>query len=214
MSEIMSLPIVYTFRRCPYAMRARLAIELCEVNVEYREILLRNKPIQMLKSSPKGTVPVLVLNNQQVIDESLDIIYWTLEKNDLLNLLKTTSLDAEKRLIAINDSQFKMWLDKYKYAVRFPEQTMESYRDNCAFFLDKLNSLLNKNKFLFGNNLGLADIAIFPFIRQFVSVDKIWFDSTKYDYLKSWLSENINSDLYKAIMVKKEVWRGDPRDVF
>ncbi|PCI73490.1 MAG: glutathione S-transferase [Gammaproteobacteria bacterium] len=201
-----NLPILYTFRRCPYAMRSRLAIELCSINIEYREILLRDKPQSMLEASPKGTVPVLAVNTEIIIDESLDIMFWCLNQNDPSQLLSSDILDSAKELIKTNDHQFKSQLDKYKYAVRFPEQSVESYRDNCEFFLINLESLLNKNKFLLSGKLGLADIAIFPFVRQFAFVDKAWFDSTKYKCLQKWLNYHLESELFKRVMLKRDVW--------
>ena len=200
------LPTLYTFRRCPYAIRARLAIELSSTNIEYREILLRDKPQAMLEASPKGTIPVLVVNTEIIIDESLDIVFWCLNQNDPSQLLSTDILDSAKQLIEINDHQFKPQLDKYKYAVRFPEQSVESYRDNCKFFLRDLESLLNKNKFLLSDKISLVDIAIFPFIRQFAFVDKAWFDSTEYKHLQKWLNHHLESELFKRVMVKRDVW--------
>lgn len=201
-----SQPILYTFRRCPYAMRARLAVVLSGVKVEYREILLKDKPESMLEASPKATVPVLIVKGEPVIDESLDIMFWALLHSDPKNILDISTLNRAKKLICINDLEFKPKLDLYKYAARFPEKSELEYRDECDTFLQKLNILLMQNKYLFGNNLTIADIAIFPFIRQFALVNKTWFDSIKYHYLRDWLNENIGSELFKQIMVKKEIW--------
>jgi len=200
-------PILYTFRRCPYAIRARLAIQLSGVEVEYREVLLREKPAEILKVSPKGTIPVLIINNETVIDESLDIIFWALQQSDPKNLLTCSVVSKAKNLIHLIDTEFKAKLDLYKYAVRFPKKSEVDYRNDCLLYLQELNELLERNKYLFGSNLGIADIAIFPFIRQLAFVDKQWFDSTEYDYLKAWLSRNLESELFQQSMVKREVWK-------
>ncbi len=211
MSEIdedkyITLPILYTFRRCPYAMRARLAIELSGLKIEYREILLRDKPKSMLEASPKGTVPVLVVNVKTIIDESIDIIFWALQRSDPDNYLDYSVLKMAKKLIEVNDLGFKPKLDCYKYAVRFPERSEIEYRYDCMKYLQTLNDLLATNKYLLGEKPTIADIAIFPFVRQFAFVDKTWFDSTKYKYLQKWLNHHLESDLFKRVMVKRDVW--------
>ncbi|MGB0495382.1 MAG: glutathione S-transferase [Kangiellaceae bacterium] len=202
-----SEPILYTFRRCPYAMRARLAIQSSGAAIEYREILLRDKPKAMLDVSPKGTVPVLVKQSGNVVDESLDIMLWALQKRDPSNLLNVESLNDAKHLIAINDDLFKPKLDLYKYSIRYPERSKIEYREDCLFFLRQLNNYLLQNKYLLGDKLSLADIAIFPFIRQFAFVDKTWFDSTEFIELNRWLQKNLDSTLFKKIMLKRDVWR-------
>lgn len=200
------VPILYTFRRCPYAMRARLAIEISGVTVEYREILLRDKPQTMLEASPKGTVPVLVINNKVIIDESMNVMYWALQQSDPDNYLDSNLRDEAKKLIELNDSEFKSKLDCYKYAVRFPGKSEVEYRDECLEHLHKLNNLLMKNEYLLGDKPTIADIAIFPFIRQFASVDRSWFDSIEYKYLQNWLNYHLESKLFKHIMIKREIW--------
>jgi len=204
-----NLPLLYSFRRCPYAMRARLAIDAASIAVETREILLRDKPKEMLQASEKGTVPVLVLPNGQVIDESIDIMFWALQQNDPHNFLAESELDIAKELIKKNDVSFKPNLDKYKYAVRFPEKSVREYRSDCESFLNDLEKRLTLKKFLVGDNKTIADIAIFPFIRQFAFVDKDWFDTCKYGSLKVWVNENLNSEEFHRIMVKREVWKAD-----
>src|SRR5690554_5339291 len=165
-----NFPILYSFRRCPYAMRARLGILFAGLQVELREIVLRNKPAQMLAISPKGTVPVLQLPDGQVIDESLDIMRCALQLQDPQQLLDESTLTQGYALIEQNDRQFKHWLDRYKYADRYPEMTQLEYRLQGEVFLQQLEQLLNQS-FLLGDKISLADIGIMPFIRQFAHVD-------------------------------------------
>lgn len=179
--------------------------------MQLREILLRDKPVEMLNISSKGTVPVLQLADGQVIDESLDVMFWALEQVDPLNLLEQQTLSHSKALVDINDHQFKPCLDRYKYAVRFPEQTEQVYREQCVFFLKQLDDLLIKNPYLFGEKLCLADIAIFPFIRQFASVDRRWFDSSDYINLREWLQRLLDSELFTSVMNKYKPWLENER---
>jgi len=202
-------PVLYSFRRCPYAMRARLAIDSAQVLVETREILLRDKPQEMLEASEKGTVPVLVLPSGEVIDESLDIMFWALSKNDPNNLLDERYLEIGKILIQKNDLSFKANLDKYKYWVRFPEKSEQEYRQNCEIFLVELERHLSQNKFLLSKKQTIADVAIFPFIRQFAFVNKAWFDASPYKSLKIWLGSNLDSEEFHRIMVKQKVWESE-----
>jgi glutathione S-transferase len=215
MQEVV-LPILYSFRRCPYAMRARLAIAYSGIDVEIREILLRDKPKEMLIASEKGTVPVLVLPDGNVIDESLDIMYWALKMNDSNNWLpEEKNKEETKDLIKENDGQFKCQLDKYKYSNRHPESDMESYRKNSEQFIEKINSILSKNKYLMGPHITIADMAIFPFIRQFAHVDKEWFYKSSYTNLQKWLDGLITSNIFEIIMKKYEQWEtGDNQRIF
>jgi len=196
--------ILYSFRRCPYAMRARLAIHVSGLSVQLREVVLRNKPAEMLALSPKGTVPVLQLADQ-VLDESLDIMLWALAKHDPENWLNPSigSIDDALALIEISDGKFKHVLDRYKYADRYPEHSAEYYRLQAEFFLLQLEQLLNKSDYLLSSHACLADMAILPFIRQFAHVDKIWFDQTPYPKLRHWLSEFLLSERFVKIMEKK-----------
>ncbi|CAH1204119.1 Glutathione S-transferase [Candidatus Nitrotoga sp. BS] len=202
-----NLPILYSFRRCPYAIRARLAIEASGVMVELREILLRDKPVQMTSISEKATVPVLVLPDGKFLDESLDIIYWALEQNDPQNLLLIERQQDISQLILKNDSQFKLKLDKYKYAVRSPEKSVQEHRAECEFFLMELEERLMSNSYLLGAQLSVADIAIFPFIRQFASVDTNWFDASQFVFLRSWLRSCVESSAFERIMKKYIPWK-------
>lgn len=195
------LPILYSYRRCPYAMRARMALSYAGIAVEIREISLKQKPMHMLQVSPKGTVPVLVLTDGQVIDQSLEIMQWALQQQDADGWLSADPQLAEL-LITENDGSFKQHLDRYKYAVRFPQHSAEDYRQQGELFLAKLELRLQQNTFLLSNSISIADIAIFPFIRQFAAVDNGWFESTDYLKLKSWLQLLVESDLFKRVMVK------------
>lgn len=201
----MAIPILYSYRRCPYAMRARMALRYAEIAVEIREISLRQKPAHMLQVSPKGTVPVLVLSDGSVIDQSLDIMRWALKVADNDGWLNA---DAEltATLISENDGAFKQNLDRYKYADRYPQQPAEFYRAQGEIFLARLDSMLKKNTFLLGAKLSLADIAIFPFIRQFAAVDADWFDNSDYQHLQRWLKYLHVSPLFCKIMEKHPLY--------
>lgn len=200
-------PILYSYRRCPYAMRARMALKSAGIEVDIREISLKEKPAHMLKISPKGTVPVLLLPHGQVIEQSLDIMVWALQQRDKDGWLNADS-HLMHDLIAENDGSFKRALDKYKYAIRFPEQPIEVYRAQGEVFLQRLESLLNSSPFLLTPQPCMADIAIFPFIRQYAAVDAEWFESTPYLRLKVWLKHLLESDLFHSIMEKREVYAG------
>ncbi len=213
----MTLPILYSFRRCPYAMRARMAIAYTNTQVELREILLKNKPDAMLAVSPKGTVPVLVINEKNIIDESIEIMFWALKQNDPDNWysLQQESIQSKiNQLINENDREFKTHLDKYKYAVRFPEQSMLEYREKGEIFLAKLNFLLSQHAYLVGDQICLADIAIFPFIRQFAYVEIDWFKKCEYEYLKLWLFKMLESNLFTRVMLKYQPWKTQDNPTF
>ena len=204
------LPILYTFRRCPYAMRARMAIYYSGITVEIREILLKDKPKQMLEVSPKGTVPVLLLSNGEVIEESREVMMWALKQNDPDTWYAGLCQEQQSEiqfLINRNDNDFKPWLDKYKYSVGYPEHSQEYYRKNAEVYLFDLNTRLSLSKYLVADVVSIADIAIFPFIRQFAFVDKTWFEQTQYSYLRNWLNTLLNSELFYSIMNKYPCWR-------
>ena len=191
---------LYSFRRCPYAMRARMALRYSGVPVEIVEVSLKAKPAEMLAISPKGTVPVLDAGGQ-VIDESLEIMRWALAQNDPDDwLLGGDSRIAE--LIEANDQVFKVHLNRYKYAERYPEQPMEVYRAEGALFLQKLDELLEGRVYLLANHPSLADIALLPFVRQFAHVDRDWFAQTPYVRLQAWLQRFLESELFTGIMKK------------
>jgi len=202
----MVLPILYSYRRCPYAMRARMALSYAGIAVEIREVSFKDKPAHMLQVSPKGTVPVLVLQSGQVIEQSLDIMYWALQQHDADGWLREDP--QQQLLIAENDGSFKQSLDRYKYAIRFPEYSAEHYRQQGELFLQKLERRLQQSAFLLGNTISLSDIAIFPFIRQFAAVDSVWFETAAYTRLKSWLQHLVNSTLFESVMTKYPSYTG------
>lgn len=200
------LPILYSFRRCPYAIRARMAICYASITVELREVSLANKPQAMLDLSAKGTVPVLQLKDG-VIDESLQIMHWALVQSDPDGWLGSQILEQGQLLIQDNDHHFKLWLDKYKYWDRFPEQSQDFYRSRAEQFLVRLETLLSQHRFLLGQQLCVADIAIFPFVRQFAYVDKSWFDRAPYPNLQCWLEGLLISELFVQCMHKQPLWQ-------
>lgn len=189
-------------------MRARLAIRNSGMVVELREVVLADKPEEMLLVSPKGTVPVLVLENGQVIDESRDIMLWALQQSDPDSWLKESNEDS-KSLIDMNDNDFKKHLDHYKYSDRFPDKSPEFYRQQGEVFLQNLEQRLNASLYLNGDRLSVSDMAIFPFIRQFVFVDKEWFDQSQYNKVKVWLEKLLGSKLFKEIMDKNPQWKSN-----
>lgn len=197
----MTRPILYSYRRCPYAMRARMALRYAGISVETREVVLGDKPRHMLAVSPKGTVPVLVLPDGKVIDESLDIMAWALAQQDPDGWLTDNRLFQE--LITENDGSFKRALDQYKYATRFPEQSAEVYRQQGERFLARLEALLSEHAYLLSEKLTQADVAIFPFIRQFSMVDTDWFAEAPYPRLRQWLAGLLASELFNGVMQKQ-----------
>ena len=205
----MQRPILYSYRRCPYAMRARMALRYANIDVEIREIALREKPAHMLAVSPKGTVPVLVLASGEVFEQSLDIMDWALARSDeeawIVQDQEGQKLTAD--LIATNDGAFKKALDKYKYAIRFPENPPDVYRAQGEAFLQRLESLLQQNAYLCRNAVSKADAAIFPFVRQFSMVDETWFETANYPALKAWLNVLLHSQFFIDVMQKHPVWK-------
>lgn len=199
----MALPILYSYRRCPYAMRARMALKLAGIDVEIREISLRDKPAHMLQVSPKATVPVLVLQDGTVIEQSLDIMHWTLQQH----ALGANALAVADTLISENDTAFKQALDAYKYPERYPSKTQIQHRAEGEVFLQKLENLLLENIFLFSATPSLSDIAIFPFVRQFASVDAAWFETASYPKLQAWLNRLVESELFVSVMEKQPIYQ-------
>lgn len=196
--------ILYTFRRCPYALRARMALARASIELELREILLKDKPQDMLNHSPKGTVPTLITSSGDVIDESLNVMYWALEQNDPDGWLACD--DQGISLIQSHDNDFKPLLDKYKYADRHKELSESEHRNNTLPFIEQLNQILTESPYLTGQKLSLCDIAIFPFIRQYAMVNKQWFDEQPYPALQAWLSALLESELFKSIMKKYKLY--------
>lgn len=207
-----SLPILYSFRRCPYAMRARLVLYSSGIKCELREVVLRDKPKEMVEISPKATVPVLQLEDGTVIDESHDIARWALAQNDPNGW--SQHLEEMNTLVEINDFKFKTHLDKYKYSSRNPELSKEEHRKNADFYLEHLENLLTSNTFLSADEPTVTDLAVFPFIRQFAFVDKDYFESLKYKRLQKWLDYHLTSPIFKNIMNKYEQWSPGCKTVY
>lgn len=195
------LPILYSFRRCPYAMRARMALLASRVGYEHREILLRDKPAAMLAASAKGTVPVLALPNGCVIDESIDIMHWALAQADP----EDWRVRSDATLITQFDGAFKHHLDRYKYAGRY-DADPATHRAAGLAMLDELDVRLADQPYLSGERRGLSDIATFPFVRQFRGVDSAWFDGQPIAAVHRWLAALVGSELFARAMVKVAVW--------
>lgn len=195
---------LYSFRRCPYAMRARMALRYSGVAVDIVEVSLKAKPAEMLALSSKGTVPVLSVDGE-VIDESLAIMRWALAQHDPQDWLLKADPDGQARiteLIEENDKVFKVHLNRYKYAERYPEQPMEVYRAEGEVFLRRLEALLEGRDYLLAEHPSLADIALMPFVRQFAHVDREWFAQAPYVRLQAWLQQFLVSDLFTRVMQK------------
>ncbi|MBC57409.1 MAG: glutathione S-transferase [Confluentimicrobium sp.] len=208
----MTLPILYSFRRCPYAMRARLALASASIPCELREVVLRDKPAELLAASPKGTVPVLVAADATV-EQSLEIMRWALSRNDPEGWLDMPG--EGHALIAQIDGPFKSALDRYKYASRHPETDPAQEREKAALILLDFNKSLARNPWLLGPRPTLADMATLTFVRQFAMVDKPWFDAQPWPCLARWLAAFLASGRFTAIMTKYPQWHpGDSATLF
>ncbi|WP_137885000.1 glutathione S-transferase [Pseudomonas sp. 2FE] len=206
----MPLPILYSFRRCPYAMRARMALHQAGCAVELREVSLKHKPAALLACSAKGTVPVLVTGAGQVIEESLDIMRWALAGDDPDDWLLSNNVAGQAQanaLIRLNDQVFKAQLDRYKYPERFPQHSAEHYREQGAGFLATLEAQLTRQAYLVSPQPSLADCALMPFVRQFAGVDPAWFAQSPYPRLQRWLAVWLASPVFLASMHKHPVWQ-------
>ena len=245
----MNFPILFSFRRCPYAIRARLALSHVKLAYIHREVILKAKPQAMLEVSPKGTVPVLLIpqegalhqsgfkntdNLQEkcgiveslnsiesaskftVVDESLDIMFWALRlgsEESLWGHLDPELQNQSRELIEQNDSSFKYYLDRYKYSDRYPEFPLEYYREKGCEFINKLETRLLKTHYLFGDNVTLADYAIFPFVRQFAHVDKTWFFNESFIGVKKWLLSLLDSAIFQQVMKKYLAWQPEDKPI-
>jgi len=202
-------PILYSLQHCPYAMRARMGILLAKQPVMLRAIVLKNKPDEMLQLSNKGTVPVLVVDESQVIDESLDIMLWALSQSDPDNLLykeNTEKLAEMLSLINRFDNEFKENLEKYKCAKRYHEKSLTDNRKQCETLIIELERRLEQHNFIIGETLSLADYAILPFVRQFARVERQWYLQSPYPSLQRWLKTHLQSKVFSKAMTKFPLW--------
>lgn len=211
-----TLPILYSFRRCPYAMRARLSLLIAGINVELREVALRNKPAEMLALSPKATVPVLELTDGTVLEESIDIMHWAWQKVDDdsgVQYVSESEIQALVQPLEQGEGNFKILLDKYKYADRHPEKSAEEYRTEAENYLRILVKQLSDKEFLFGSMWSFADVAIAPFVRQFARVDQEWFNQSERQTIRQWLHRILESNEFQYCMKKVKPWHADTKPV-
>tara|TARA_B100001250_G_scaffold414096_1_gene450654 strand:- start:2286 stop:2879 length:594 start_codon:yes stop_codon:yes gene_type:complete len=192
-------------------MRARIALKYSEITYVHREIKLSNRPNELYEISPKGTVPVMMISQDKVIEESLDIMHYAIQVKDSKNLYQN-DFAKQDNLIKKNDYQFKKALDRYKYHVRFKEKTYDSYQKEVAVFLKEYEIILKNQKYLINENITLSDYAIFPFIRQCAHVDLLWFKNN-FEYLALWLEEFKSSELFLSIMQKYDIWSDSDEDI-
>jgi len=205
----MSLPTLYSLRRCPYAMRARMGLLLAEQSVMLRDIVTRNKPKELLEASPKGTVPVIVLDNGEVIEQSLDIMLWALSKNDPHNLLRLDEPSIASEIIELvshSDTYFIPLLEQYRASARYHNDDLEQRRNLCEELITGLEERLEKHTYLFGETPCLADYALMPFVSQFSRVEKKWFVQSQYSGVARWLKSHYESALYTRIMKQYPQW--------
>lgn len=209
------LPILYSLRRCPYAMRGRMGIALSKQQVLLREIVTKDKPSELLASSPKGTVPVLVLPDGQIIEQSLDVMNWALQQNDPQDLLRSSNPTLSQQvhqLIKVNDDEFIGHLEKYRASVRYRNIDTEQRRQACEGFISKLEALLTDQAYFFGQTPSLADFAVMPFVSQFVRVEKKWFVQSEYQNVGRWLRAHLESKLYTQVMKQYPLWNETKQD--
>lgn len=204
-----SYPVLYSLQNCPYAMRARLALLLSEQTIIIRAITLKDKPQHMLEVSPKGTVPVLILADGSVLQESIDIMLWALRQNDPHHLLSQDEAQYLQiiELIERGDNEFKHPLEQYRAAKRYHKDTEQYWRQQCEVFIAELEQRLEKTDYFVGHQLSLADYAFIPFMRQFGRVDRKWFAQAPYPKVKAWLTMQLQSRLYAKMMTKHKLWQ-------
>ena len=211
----MEYPILYSFIRCPYAMRARMALKLTNTKCEIREVRLNNKPKQMIDKSPKGTVPVLVLQ-KEVIDESNDIIEWALSSNNIFDgNIDNDQIDLTNNLIELFDSKFKYNLDRYKYATRYENIDKDKHKMECLDILINLENVISNKEWILGSKINKLDISILPLNRQFRIADIEWFDKqNKIKGIQKILFNFLDSNLFKEVMYKYDVWEENAEPQF
>lgn len=213
---MLNTPVLYSFRRCPYCIRAHMALKYASLEIILRNVELSDLPAEALAVSPHATVPSLVIGENDFMDESWDIVKWATQNNDPENWLGVDNeyLNDAEMLVETNDFSFKDDLDHYKYADRHPEHSMEYYRQRCEEFLEELNDMLEENNFLLAEVITIADIAIFPFIRQFAMVDKDWFDKAPYPGLQRWLSFMLDTEWFGEAFKKRDTWEPGSEDIY
>ena len=236
MHNLSALPILYSLRNCPYAMRARLAIAASGQKVRLREVVLSQKPAQMLRASPKGTVPVLVLENKQVLEQSLEIMQWSFEQSDSSNYLlrcnakalsvanteqhKSNAINNSQQtdmhsLVALFDTEFKTCLEQYRSAKRYHDTQLVLHRNSCQVYLQMLEDRLSCNLYLCANTASVADLAIMPFIRQMARVERQWYLQSPYPKVRSWLDGFLQSPMFSKVMAQYPLWlEGNDDNVF
>jgi len=215
-AEMKKLPILYSLRNCPYAMRARMAIFKSGQTVLLRDLVLSNKPEEMMQASPKGTVPVVVLEDGTVIEESLEVMLWVLHEsdpNDLLHSYEESALLEMLTLINEFDNVFKVRLEQYKCAKRYQEDNIEECRMACQQYLQQLEQRLSKHAFLISDKESLADIALLPFIRQFARVERQWYLQAPYPKVRTWLNNYLQSAMFSKVMAKHPLWLDSQQEV-
>ncbi len=207
-ADVATPVVLYSFRRCPYAIRARMALHVAGIVVEIREVALRDKPPSLRALSPKATVPVLRLPDGSVLEESLDILLWALRQHDPLAWLATVQDDTVRHWVSRNDEDFKPLLDRYKYAPRHPELSQSQHRERALHaFVNPLETCLAAQPFVCGAQPGWADVALFPFVRQFAMVEPAWFDQVAtLAALRRWLNVWRDSAWFAAVMARQPVW--------
>ena len=203
----MNHPILYSFIRCPYAMRARMILKLADIKCELREVRLNNKPKHMLEASPKGTVPVLILEDK-IIDESIDIVNWALNITNVFEgNIKQDQINLTEELIDLFDDKFKYHLDRYKYSNRYEDVDVEHHQNECLNILKKLETIIDGTNWIFGDSISKLDILILPFIRQFRIANQEWFDSQQnIPGIQRVLMNFLDSNIFKSVMNKYEEW--------
>ena len=203
----MNYPILYSFIRCPYAMRARMILKLADIKCELREVRLNNKPEHMLEASPKGKVPVLILEDK-IIDESIDIVNWALNITNVFEgNIKQDQINLTEELIDLFDDKFKYHLDRYKYSNRYEDVDVEHHQNECLNILKKLETIIDGTNWIFGDSISKLDILILPFIRQFRIADQEWFDSQQnIPGIQRVLMNFLDSNIFKSVMNKYEEW--------
>ena len=215
-NDTSTLPILYSLRNCPYAMRARLAIFKAQQTVLLRDLVLSNKPREMIAASPKATVPVVVLANGRVIEESLDVMLWALQETDPADLLHCQNKRAlAEMLLLINefDTGFKTCLEAYKCAKRYQEDNIVQCREACQLYIQQLEQRLSEYTHLMSDKESLADIALIPFIRQFARIERQWYLQSPYPMVRQWLNSYLQSAVFTKVMAKHPLWVDNQQDI-